>query len=788
MPLPRALALALILTPLPALAQGPVLPVGMSDADGLAEQVRRLGANPLDLEALLAAGELSIRLEDYSAAGAFFARAQKIDPRSGRAKAGEGAILVHAERPAESLRYFAQAEQFGFAPARFAAERGLAYDLLGDPGRAQRDYRAALQSRDDAETRRRYALSLAIAGRQAQALDQLAPLIRQNDRAAWRTRAFVLAMGGNATEALKIAETMMPPGAAASLRQFFTELPGLPPVDRAFAVHFGEVRPTPQRLADARFAPRDAPLALEPLPRPVQVASVQPLDSRRDRRDRKRRGETQVAALVPVPQPVSQPQLQPPAYQVPINDRPLTGGELASLAAAGNRASSRRTGRGPATTMASRPLSPTQQANLAGAGSGASATFAVPTRAPIVANVVPARVPLASVPPASVPGASVVLPAAARVSAPVAPSVTPTPAPIIASVMAAPVRTAPLRTPSRPLTSDPTQGRAPLIVALPAASRPRSAVSGVATPAAVTAPAVVASASGAPVPPATVAATPTSTLAAATAPAPTPGFITALTPATSGIDDAPSTVVEPIPTPPGRTELAAVAVTTEPLSASVTPLASSSNEAIPTPAPPAIAMSTPPAPLLVAPLTNARLPMRRGRSQTDAVLARIVAGLSIPASELDVGAARTTPGQATPTAAERRAAERRAAADRKAIADRKAAADAKAQAARDAAREAAEARRVARSEPARIWVQVAGGANEAGLALAWSTMRGRAPQQLTGRQAWTTPLRATNRVLTGPFRTDAEARALVNQLGKAGVPAFAFTSEAGQKVTRLPTR
>ena len=67
-------------------------------------------------------------------------------------------------------------------------------------------------------------------------------------------------------------------------------------------------------------------------------------------------------------------------------------------------------------------------------------------------------------------------------------------------------------------------------------------------------------------------------------------------------------------------------------------------------------------------------------------------------------------------------------------------------------------------------------------------MKAKAPGALAGRQGWTTPLRATNRVLAGPFKTDAEARAFVNQLGKSGVSAFAFTSDAGQKVERLPAK
>ena len=53
---------------------------------------------------------------------------------------------------------------------------------------------------------------------------------------------------------------------------------------------------------------------------------------------------------------------------------------------------------------------------------------------------------------------------------------------------------------------------------------------------------------------------------------------------------------------------------------------------------------------------------------------------------------------------------------------------------------------------------------------------------------WTTPLRATNRVLAGPFKTNEDARAFVNALSKEGLSAFVFTSEAGQKITKLPAK
>ncbi len=91
------------------------------------------------------------------------------------------------------------------------------------------------------------------------------------------------------------------------------------------------------------------------------------------------------------------------------------------------------------------------------------------------------------------------------------------------------------------------------------------------------------------------------------------------------------------------------------------------------------------------------------------------------------------------------------------------------------------------AEPARWWVQVAGGANVADLPKAWSALTAKNPA-LKKRQAWTTPLRFTNRLLTGPFASSAEAQTYVNTLGKDGLSAFAFQSEAGQKVTRLPAK
>lgn len=91
----------------------------------------------------------------------------------------------------------------------------------------------------------------------------------------------------------------------------------------------------------------------------------------------------------------------------------------------------------------------------------------------------------------------------------------------------------------------------------------------------------------------------------------------------------------------------------------------------------------------------------------------------------------------------------------------------------------------AKPDPERVWVQVAGGANAADLAKAWKNVTGKAPAQFKGKEGWWTPVRASNRLLTGPFKTQAEGQSFVNALAKAGVSGFVFTSEAGQKISKI---
>ena len=210
----------------------------------------------------------------------------------------------------------------------------------------------------------------------------------------------------------------------------------------------------------------------------------------------------------------------------------------------------------------------------------------------------------------------------------------------------------------------------------------------------------------------------------------------------------------------------------------------------------------------------ASTPVARRRAN-ETLLASIVASIEVPASELEprpaappprqapAATARTAPAVAprTPSAAALRtlpaaalrtgapkAVEERAAlaAAKSAARDRSAKADAtKSDAAKP--KNPAEPKKKpepAKAETARWWVQIAGGARASDLDKDWKRLSEKSAA-LKGKGAYVTPLRATNRLLTGPFKTEAEARGVVNALAKEGKPAFTFQSAAGQKVDRL---
>ena len=222
----------------PASAQGSYSPYAESPAAALARYVRTLASDPKDFSSLIGAGKAALALGDNQAAAGFFARADEVNPRSPMPQAGMGAVSVANGEPQGALPYFTRAQQLGAPVAVFGADRGLAYDLLGQQANAQADYRAALGGPDSDEARRRLALSLAIGGNKAEALATLAPLVAKGDAAAARARAFVCALTGDSNGAMVAIDAAMP-GSWSRVQPFLSRLPALLPAQKAAAVNLG---------------------------------------------------------------------------------------------------------------------------------------------------------------------------------------------------------------------------------------------------------------------------------------------------------------------------------------------------------------------------------------------------------------------------------------------------------------------------------------------------------------------------------------------------------------------
>lgn len=336
-----------------ASAQAPLAAAAVQalPAPGEGAELRRhltdLAANPRSLQSLIGAGRAAVGVGDGHAALGFFARAEEIAPQDARVKAGMASAFVLLEQPQAAIRFFAEAVRLGAPEGEVARDRGLAYDMLGDPNRAQQDYGLALQHREDAEARRRLALSLAISGNRQAALSALDPLLRSQDRAAYRTRAFVLALTGDANGAAQAVESSMP-GQSSAMAPFLSRLAGLSPAQKAMAVHFGQfpadgravrmaewggsgqpqaqqpARPTPSAARPTASAARPTPSAT----RPTQVTSRQPEPARPSTIAPLIRRPVQVArAELPIAQPRQSPpqaQQQPAAAAAAATPAPET--------------------------------------------------------------------------------------------------------------------------------------------------------------------------------------------------------------------------------------------------------------------------------------------------------------------------------------------------------------------------------------------------------------------------------------------------------------------------------
>lgn len=217
-----------------------VQPLPSPEVERLNSALRKLARRPRDLEALIEAGNASLRLDDLDAAIGFFGRAEELSSDNPRVKMGQAAVFLRSGRPIEALQLFAEAEQAGASPRDVLADRGLAYDLVGDQTRAQATYRQALRDDpDNAVAIRRMALSQAIVGEQRAFETTLRPLIDKSDFAAFRTRAFGLAILGEQERAAAITEAVMPRDLASRITPYLEFMPRLTRAQQAAAANLG---------------------------------------------------------------------------------------------------------------------------------------------------------------------------------------------------------------------------------------------------------------------------------------------------------------------------------------------------------------------------------------------------------------------------------------------------------------------------------------------------------------------------------------------------------------------
>ncbi|QGP77949.1 tetratricopeptide repeat protein [Sphingobium sp. CAP-1] len=304
-------------------------PLGAAD---LNNNLARLASNPRDVAALIGAGEAALALDDARAAAGFFARADAIESGNGRIKAGLARVMLQMQNPAEALRLFDQAQRLGYPDATILSDRALAKDMTGDQAGAQRDYYAALaRTPNDDELVRRYAASLGISGQVEAAAKILDPLLYKSDRAAWRYKAFILAMNNQQAEAKKIADQTMPANLAGAIVPYMLKMPYLTASQKAAAVHFGhfpqQIGTTIAAIVPTAPAPGIAvtrpPVALAAAPATAPVKPLSRSEQRRRQREaarlasaeglgaaRARPAQPQLAqaqTIQPLPQPTRQP-------------------------------------------------------------------------------------------------------------------------------------------------------------------------------------------------------------------------------------------------------------------------------------------------------------------------------------------------------------------------------------------------------------------------------------------------------------------------------------------------
>jgi tetratricopeptide (TPR) repeat protein len=280
----------------------------------LRNAMRRIAQSPNDADALADAGNASLLLGDANAALNFFGRANAIRSNNGRIVAGLAAATVRTENPFEALRLFDDAVRLGVNEQVIAADRALAFDLLGNFARAQQDYRLARSAAPSDDLIIRQAISLSLSGQVDEADAMLVPLLKPDNLAAWRARAFILAARGNIRESVKVTEGFMDADSAKRMERYLRLMPDLTGAQKAAAIHLGHFpasqyvgRDSERVRRVASTIPAAGPVAGESrlIPAGVPLGAKKPeatpakKESRSERRAREREEVRVAAAAIP---------------------------------------------------------------------------------------------------------------------------------------------------------------------------------------------------------------------------------------------------------------------------------------------------------------------------------------------------------------------------------------------------------------------------------------------------------------------------------------------------------
>ena len=260
-----------------------VQPLPSAEVQRLNRSLLELARSPRSVAALLEAGDASLAVGDLDAAIGFYGNAAQMDPNNPRTKLGLARVYLRSGRPVEALPLLEEAQNAGAELREVLSARALAYDLVGDQEAAQTAYAVAIElAPQDDEVRRRLALSQAISGNEGAFQETLAPLLEARDVAAFRARAFGLAILGEQERAEAIVNSVMPPDLSARINPYLAYMPRLTSAQQAAAANLGifpkaaDIGREDPRIA--RFARESASGSrLEPAGEPLGTPSETPV-------------------------------------------------------------------------------------------------------------------------------------------------------------------------------------------------------------------------------------------------------------------------------------------------------------------------------------------------------------------------------------------------------------------------------------------------------------------------------------------------------------------------------